>query len=296
MRPREIFSKTTKFVWLKLRANLVGGLAIILSIVIMIGLVTFFPVFTYLWLILGVLLMGIAIIILEIALFMLKASHVAVVTEAVVSGRIPDDMIAYGQKKVNVHGWGSMASFYFLFRLIGGAAKQVSNFLTNALGGVMSSIPGGKLLSGLTKLFMYTFLDSVPETILAWTFYKSEERRIRTALQGLRIYLKNFKTMTKSAFVTALVIICVRLVFFVLVITALFTAIVTMNFWMLIPTILIAIIIKACKNAFLDSYIMVTTVGNFMQVAPTTQVKELDFDLYRKCNKYRRLEARANKE
>ena len=295
MRPKEIFSRTTTFVWLKLGANLAGGLVIILAIAIIATLATMMPGLAFVWLVLAVLIMGTAIIALEIVLFVLKAGHVAVVTEAVVTGNIPDNMVKYGREKVNVHGFGTMISFYALFRLVGGAAKQVSNLLAGAMGNMLSFIPGGKLLTTLTKLLMYAFLDSVPETVLAWTFYKPEEGRIRTALQGLRIYLQNFKTMTKSAFSTALIIVGVRLVFFLIAISAFFLVIRTMNLWVVLPSIFGFMLIKACKNAFLDSYVMVSMVGNFMKVAPITVVKEPDFDLYRNCSKYRRLESQANR-
>jgi len=294
MKANEIFSKTIKFVWFKIGLGILHTIVAILALLILTGLVTIAESLAIVWVIIIGFLYGAFAIIYQAIEFLLKAGHVAVVSSATVNGKVPEDMVNYAKQKVDVmQNFKSITAFYFLFMLVRGAARQIANVVMSVTSTVTTVIPGGSAISSLMRSFIKIFLGTIPEIILAYTFYKDNQRREKAALDGLRIFFKNFKLMTKSAFITSLLIVVFWAVFLIVFIGALFTALINFNFLAVLPILIIFFIAKVLKNAFIDSWIMVKMVHTYMSVAPNTQLQELDFEMYRKCSKYRRLEERA---
>ena len=129
MKPREVFSKTLPFCWAKL---LLGLATVVISIVILallLGIAWLFKsggvgfVMILIWL--GA--TGVVNFFLNHYIgYLVKAGHVAVITEAVVTGRVPDNQVAYGKQIVKERFLTSNV-YFVLDKLVAGAVRQLQS-------------------------------------------------------------------------------------------------------------------------------------------------------------------------
>jgi len=302
MKANAIFRKTAPFVWAKL---LLGILTIVVSVLILAILLGI----AYLFKSEGV---GLVMIIVWIALtgiirfvinhyigFLIKAGHIAVITEAVTTGKVPDHQIAYGKERVKERF--VTANVYFLIdKLVGAAVRQIQRGI-GKITGMMSSIPGMGAVSSLAKFYISIALGYIDECCLGYTFYKKGQSAFKSAADGVVIYSQNIKTLLAGAAITMLIVVLglagITLGLF-LVFGLLFRALPLsdrIGVWIGGQTgefigshigfigFLIAVILAVIiKYAFMDSYILIRTMVTYMGVAPKTVLK---VDLYNKlCN------------
>lgn len=102
MKASQIYQKTMKFVWLKLALGLGAVLfsAILVAIIFGISIATggeTIGIALIIWLVLSMATLG---LLQHFIGYVLKAGHIAAVTEIVTSGNVPDDPYAYGKEVV----------------------------------------------------------------------------------------------------------------------------------------------------------------------------------------------------
>jgi hypothetical protein len=288
LKPGQIFSKTLPFVWAKM---FLGLMTIVLSIVflaILMGIAWLFKsegvaaVMFFIWLI-GT---GILNFILNHYMgYLLKAGHVAVITEAVTTGRIPDNQVSYGKEMVKERFLTS--NIYFVIdKLVSGAVRQIQRSVEK-IGNVMGGfIPGMSGVMAITKMFVGISLGYIDECCLGYTFYKKDQGAFKSAADGVVIYAQNWKTLLKDAAKTTATVII--LIIIVTLVSFLLFALVfrLLNFDGAIARIagfvaflLACLVAVVVKKAFIDSYILVKMMTSYMEVAPGTVIT---FDLYTK--------------
>lgn len=287
MKANEVYSKTMKFVWLKLA---MGGCVLLFSAFT--GLVLFgiagmskseelFSIMMLVWLILSAGCMGIAEHVIG---YILKAGHVAVVTTIVTGGTVPENQFAYGKEMV-MKNFPTAAAYFAADRLVSGAVRQINKGL-DVVSNLLEKIPGMESVISFLQSFVSIALGNVDECCLSYTFYRTDQSALESAADGIVIYFQNWKTVLKDAlkvtFITFLIsgvawIILMVIMVGILAVTGMpgFNAF----FVAFIFTLLAVMVVK---SAFMDSYAMVCMVCSYMQVAPTT---ELTFDLYDKLCK-----------
>lgn len=287
MKANEVYSKTMKFVWLKLA---MGGCVLLISAVL--GLIMFgiaaaadsdelFSIMMLIWLILSAACLGVAEHFIG---YILKTGHVAVVTTIVTTGKVPEDQFAYGKEMV-MKNFPTAAAYFAVDKLVAGAVKEINKGL-DVVGNLLGKIPGMESVVSFLQSFVSIALGNVDECCLAYTFYRTDQSALESSVDGVVIYFQNWKTVLKDAlkvtFITMLVSAIAWIILMVIMVGILaVTGMPGFNafFVAFIFTLLTVMIVK---SAVMDSYSMVCMVCSYMQVAPTT---ELTFDLYDKLCK-----------
>lgn len=287
MKPNVVFKQTMNFVWMKLA---LGGCAIAFSIVlglIMLGLASMddtgvMGVYAMMiWMALSVAALGISQYYLG---YLLKAGHIAVVTNLVITGSLPENSFEYGKEMVKKK-FATAAAYFAVDRLVSGAVKQINGGL-DIVGNVLGKIPGMDSLVSFAKSFVNIALGNVDECCLAYTFYHEEQSAFKSAADGVVIYFQNWKTILKDALKTALITLFLSSVAWLLlmgVTIAILSATGMPGFNVFFVAVILAMmIVLIVKSSVMDSYTMVCMVCSYLQVAPDT---EITFDLYDKLCK-----------
>lgn len=287
MKSGKVFSGTLKFVWAKLLVQLCMWTVVVLWVALM------FLIFKKAWpvfLILSI-LGGTSIVrlIKHYILYIIKAAHVAVVAEALDTGNLPDNMYDYGKTKVK-EKFVSVNVFFVVDNLVNGAIKQLQK-LIGKVGELLSFIPGGSAITNIAQIFVSICLGYVDECCLGYSFNKKEQGTFKSSCDAVVLYFQNWKEILKTSLKATLIYVLVNVVSFVLL-YLLLSAFISSTYWFI--SIVIAFSIVACvKNSFVDSYMMITMMGKFMEVAKTTEIK---VDLYEKfCGMSKKFKELFNK-
>ncbi|MBF4693334.1 zinc ribbon domain-containing protein [Fusibacter ferrireducens] len=209
--------------------------------------------------------------------YLVKAGHIAVVTEAVIKGVIPENQVEYGKQKVTERFVTSNA-FFVIDNLVTASVRQIQRGIEK-MGGALDFIPGIGVITNLAQFFVSISLGYVDECCLGYTFYKKEQGAFESATDGVVIYAQNWKELLKSAVITMIKVLVTLLVLTLLtflVIGMLFKA---LHWSTLIAFLIACLIVWVIKFAFIDSYIMINMMTTYMSTAETT---EISYDLYDK--------------
>ena len=301
MKAREIFLKTMPFVWAKLILWLITIVASIIWFAILAliataannGSVTFFIVILWLG---GTRLAH--FILMRYFGYLIKAGHIAVITEAVVTGQVPENQIEYGKKMVTERF--ATANIYFLIdNLVSGAVKQLQR-VVGKVGDFLKFIPGIGIITNIAQFFLEISLGYIDECCLGYTFYNNSQSAFKSAADGVVVYAQNWKKLLANAAKTMVKVLAMMLVV-VIVFSLIFSAI--LGLFTKLAIVGFAAFIFACfaamavKSAFLDSYILVETMAVYMQIAPETVIT---FNLYEKLcgmsKKFKQLFDKARSE
>lgn len=286
MKANDVFKKTVNFVWMKLA---LGGCAIALSIVlglIMLGLASMDDTgvvgvyMMMIWMVLSLAALGIS---QHYIGYLLKAGHIAVVTQLLTTGSLPENSFEYGKGMVKKK-FATAAAYLAVDRLVSGAVRQINGGL-DIVGNVLGKIPGMDSLVSFAKSFVNIALGNVDECCLAYTFYHEEQSAFKSAADGVVIYFQNWKTILKNALKTALITLVLSAVAWLLmaVTVAVLSATGMPGFNLFFVAVILAMmVVHTVKSSVMDSYTMVCMVCSYMQVAPDT---EITFDLYDKLCK-----------
>ena len=280
------------FVWAKLVLGLiVAGISLGL-LALTIGLIVLFqgiawPIFMAGW---AIATWVVNFSVMRYIGYLVRAGHVAVVSEAVTTGKIPENQVIYGKEKVKER-FVATNVFFLVSRLVDGAVKQLQAAFGLA-GGLLGAAPGGKLVVSFGKMLIGISLKYVDDCCLGWVFYKKGEGAFKGAMDGVVIYAQNWKPLLKTAFKTSLMVILLTLGLAILLAVIFVSAVgfIVNIIGITSGTGLIAFIggfglalslAFVFKRAFIDSYMMVRMMATYMGVAPTTTIT---FDLYGKLS------------
>jgi len=294
MKPGKIFSKTLPFVWAKLFLGLATVLISVVILAVLLGI-------AYLFKSGGI---GLVMILIWISVtgfinfllnhyfgYLVKAGHIAVITEAVVTGKVPDNQVSYGKEKVKERFISSNV-YFVIDKLVSRAVSQIQRKVEQLFGGIMGSIPGMNMVMNILKLFIGISLGYIDECCLGYTFFKKEQGAFKSAADGVVIYAQNSKKLLKNAAKTTLIVV-VLVVIVTLVAFALFggvayvvrenvisgSSLVGNEVIGAVAFFLAAFVAWVIKKSFIDSYILVNMMVSYMEVAPTTELK---VDIYNK--------------
>lgn len=279
MTAKEIFHKTMPFNIAKLA---LGGLTVLLSALlfaILMGIGWLFGeggmIVTFIIWIFGT---GfIRFVIMHYLGYLVKAGHIAVIAEAVTTGRIPDNQVAYGKAQVTKRFLTS--NIYFAVdKLVSAAVKQIQKAV-GKVGNALDFIPGMGAVTGLAQFFVSISLGYVDECCLGYTFYQKEQGAFKSAADGVVIYAQNWKPLLGSAAKTMLKVILLMVVVALGIFVPIGLLFKVLGWSPLAAFLLACLIAWVVKYALVDSYIMIQMMTVYMGVAPNTQIT---FDLYSK--------------
>jgi hypothetical protein len=305
MKPGQIFSKTMPFVWAKLLLGLATVLLSVVVFAILMGIAWLLKnegiaaIMFFIWLSATA---TISFILNHYIGYLLKAGHIAVITEAVTTGKVPDNQVAYGKQIVKERFLTS--NIYFVIdKLVSSAVKQIQRGVEK-VGNMMGAIPGMNAIVSVGKLFISISLGYIDECCLGYTFLKKDQGAFKSAADGVVIFAQNWKKLLKDAAKTTLMVVVLVLVITIVVFALFAGAFRLLGLEGTVGKIagIVAFFLGlfaawAVKKAFIDSYILVSMMTSYMEVAPSTVIT---FDLYNKLcgisSKFKELFNKGQKE
>jgi len=114
--------------------------------------------------------------------YMVKAAHVAVISEAVSTGHIPDNMVETGKNMVKSR-FAESNVYFVLDRLVSGAVRQLQNAV-GKIDSVFGSVPGVSAIVNFVQVFIGITLGYVDECCLGYTFTKRMRGHLKQVATG----------------------------------------------------------------------------------------------------------------
>jgi hypothetical protein len=131
-------------------------------------------------------------------LYMLKAGHIAVLTELVTRGQVGErgeGMFEYG-KRVVTERFGQMNAMFALDLLVHGVVRAFNRTL-NWIASLLP-IPGMRDITGIVNAIVYSATTFIDETILSYSLARGDEDVFRSSRDGLIYYAQNSKEVLKT--------------------------------------------------------------------------------------------------
>lgn len=277
MTAKQLFSKTKPFIMAKLA---LGGAMVLISVILLAIFMGLGWLFGETGMIIMFLLWVSAVGAVRLAImhymgYLVKAGHIAVIAEAMATGRIPANQVAYGKKQVTERFVTSNV-YFAVDKLISSAVKQIQGKI-GKLGDKLDFIPGMGAVTGLAQFFVSISLGYIDECCLGWTFLNKNQNAFKSAADGVVIYAQNWKIILKDAAKTMLKVVLLTVAIALLIFVPV-GIIFKLLKWSPLAAFLLALLIAwVVKFAVMDSYIMIQMMASYLQAAPETQIT---FDLY----------------
>ena len=132
------------------------------------------------------------------ALYLLKAGHIAVLTELITRGSVgagTEGMFEYG-KRVVTQRFGQVNIMFALDLLINGVVRAFNrtlNWIANLL-----PIPGLSSITALVNRVVYSATTFIDETIFSYALARGDSDNFRSSRDGLIYYAQNAKEVLKT--------------------------------------------------------------------------------------------------
>ena len=220
--------------------------------------------------------LGMHFIIMHYAGYLLKAGHIAVVSEILVTGVVPNKQLSFGKQAV-LERFGATHAYLALDRLMDSAIGELCKAVSK-LGETFENVPGAGVISGVLQLFLRIALGHVDECCMALTFYRKGENAFKAATDSVVLYFQNWKTLVKNAATTTLVC-CVLYVFLGIISFIVFGIFIDADEEGLFAAFVAVFFFLTIKVSFIDSWVMIKMVAGFFEQAKNA---EPSADLYAK--------------
>jgi len=131
-------------------------------------------------------------------LYLLKAGHVAVLTELITRGEVgmgSESMFAYG-KRVVTERFGQVNAMFALDMLVHGivrAFNRTLNWIANLL-----PIPGLSSITSIVTAIVHAATTFIDETMLSYSLARGDSDNFRSSRDGLIYYAQNSKEVLKT--------------------------------------------------------------------------------------------------
>lgn len=239
-------------------------------------------------------------------LYLVKVGHIAVVTELLRNGEVPDGkgQLTYGKEQVK-ENFGSANVAFVMDNIILGAIRQIQRWMFR-IGNFFSFIPGAKNVISIISMIIEVSLRYVDESILSYVFLRKKEGRDenvwKSACDGVVLYAQSWKKiLTTSLGIVAFVYIFNILLFVISVfpLVALASAIASnsgvASFLGFLAVVAAYTFTTVMKRAFLDPIAMIAMIRAYQ-----TNIEGLEpsIDMHGKIlrisKKFRELVNRSN--
>ena len=139
-------------------------------------------------------------------LYMIKAAHIAAISEFIKTGEVPrtdggyKGVLAYGTEVIK-NNFGEANIAFAADAMISGATRQIMRWLNKAEK-LLSWILGAEKVLQFVNFVISTALNYVDEAVLSYVFMKKDEEGsgFKKLCDGLVYYAQSWKQMIKGAF------------------------------------------------------------------------------------------------
>ncbi|MDO5564610.1 MAG: hypothetical protein Q4F88_05215 [Eubacteriales bacterium] len=214
--------------------------------------------------------------------YIIKAGHIAIISKAVYEGSIPNNSIPYAKQIIKKRF--VLTNVYFAIdRLIKGAVSQIQR-LTSHLDDLGNIVPGMSIITSILDIFIGLVLNYVDDCCLGYAFMKEEEDAFKASLDGVVLYFQNWKELLKNSakititLILLVILLCIIPIFLCILVFSFINDSEIMLYIGIACGFLIALIFKF---AFIDPYILIKIMTNYMSYAKDASVQ---IDLYEKLS------------
>lgn len=292
MKTGQIFGRTMPFVWLKLLVSLALNSAFVAVILVGVWIAMAAGSVIVFWLIILFFIAGLSIhhFLKKYLTYMLKAAHVAVITELADGGATVANrgLVEYGFDKVKERFVTSNV-FFVLDSLVAGAVRQIQNTLTK-VASWLSFIPGLQFLTNIFNMFLGVTLNFVDEAVLSHVFRTPKsENAFKGACDGTVLWAQNWKALAKNGAFITLVTYGANLALGAVLFLAFYfpfkTWVPTASIDLVLVVVGVAALIlaNALVSPFVESFVTVSVIRRYTEVT-TGQTPNVDF--YGKCKQW----------
>jgi hypothetical protein len=134
----------------------------------------------------------------EYVLYLLKAGHIALITEIADSGNLPSGVSQTGWAKERVMKYYREVSVLALVdQLVKGVLVSLNRTLFNIMNAI--PIPGLDGLASILQRIVNFSLTYIDESVIAYTFHTGNENVFDAAKSGIIVYCQSWKALLKNA-------------------------------------------------------------------------------------------------
>ena len=137
----------------------------------------------------------IAAIITHFISYVFKAGQIAMMTQAIADGKLPDDVYGEG-KRIVKERFLTVAAYYAVTNVIKGIFNEIGRGIT-AVGQAVGGDAGGTVGSTISGVIQ-TIVNYLCDCCLGWVFYRKDEKATKATLQGAVLFFKHGKTLAKN--------------------------------------------------------------------------------------------------
>ncbi len=228
-------------------------------------------------------------------LYLIKAGHIAVITEIMKNGTLPGNsgQIAYG-KKVVTDLFKEVSVLFTVDQLVSGTIKTFNKMVVRVADIVpIPGVEGLAKFAGTIVTYAVTYVD---ETILSFNLARKDENIWESAKTGLVLYAQNWKPILTNAVGLAVVNI-VGLVLCIIVMLIPFGAIAVMSSNDTVKTVSLFLALAfgyGLKLALLNPFSLISTIITYNHaIEGQSPNAEWEAKLEQVSNKFKELKQKA---
>lgn len=137
----------------------------------------------------------VVVILLRYISYTFKAGQIAMMTRAITTGSLPNDVIGEG-KKVVKERFATVALFFAATGVIKGIFQQLGKALT----GLGKAVGGdtGETVASVVDTAIQVVVGYLCDCCLGWVFYRKEQNAAKATCEGAVLFFKHGKTLAKN--------------------------------------------------------------------------------------------------
>jgi hypothetical protein len=195
----KILVKTTPYLFLLLAVYLLVGIGVGVYLAVVVVLARIFGGAGGLVFLIGLVVMGgLLRLVRNYVIYMIKAGHVAVITELIHKGRLPDgvNQVEYGRKAVTAM-FKSISVLFAVDQLVKGILRALNRTVVRIAD--ILPIPGLEALAQIVNVIIRFAVTYVDESILSHNFAHPHDEVFESSKKGVILYAQNWKPILKTA-------------------------------------------------------------------------------------------------
>ncbi len=211
----KVLGKTTPYIVLRLVVYLLVGAGIALYLALVVLLAKIFGGAGGLVFLIGLAVMaGLLRLVRNYVLYMIQAGHVAVVTELIHKGKLPDgvNQVEHGRKIVTGM-FKSLSVLFVVDQLLKGILRRLNRTVVRVAD--LIPIPGLEALAKIVSAIITFAVTYVDESIFSYILSRPGQEVFDSSRKGVILYAQNWRPILKTAVGLAFVNIFAFVVLFV---------------------------------------------------------------------------------
>ena len=135
------------------------------------------------------------VLILRYIAYSYKAGQIAMMTEAIKTGTLPDDVISAGKQAVRER-FTTVAAYFAVTLVIKGIFNQLGRVVTKVGGTIGGNT--GEAVGNTINSVIQVVISYLSDCCLGWVFYRGGQSAARSTCEGAVLFFKKWKTLARN--------------------------------------------------------------------------------------------------